>query len=98
MKTPPKSEPASGTSSIFKLDVNIMFCGDCGYVMCVCELRRHHESRCRHRRAHESQILVPCDLHKFTICPQCDACDCEGIHLNQKTALETAPANTEGTP
>ena len=55
-----------------------MFCDKCGFIDCVCEIRKTHKEDCRFRRSACCPVAIECD-HGFDVCPECDPCTCEAI-------------------
>lgn len=55
-----------------------MFCKACGFIDCVCALRRAHVPGCRLRTAAEGPVGIECD-HGHDVCPVCDPCTCEQV-------------------
>lgn len=59
-----------------RLEVPATFCGECGFISCVCEVRKNHVPECKFRKAMETSVGIECD-HGYDVCPTCDPCTCE---------------------
>jgi hypothetical protein len=56
-------------------------CATCGYVCCVCALRREHNPECRYRRTVLAELPVAeCPNHPGSVaCTECASCNCGGV-------------------
>lgn len=53
-----------------------IFCGDCGFFACVCQLRNRHDKGCKFLRAAVLSVELACE-HGYQACPICDPCTCD---------------------
>lgn len=51
-------------------------CSECGFISCICPIKKNHKTGCRFRRAAICAVPIECD-HGRDVCPICDPCTCD---------------------